>query len=134
MRHNHHRTIAVAAWFHLCAHTREAKAATVILQGEDLGGMLTRCVRQLAKRVMRCVLQDCANGPEDLQDPPTWLPKSNGPIDDEERADTIPAIKLQRVQSQEESVPSLPKTQATTQQQIIPFTAVGGRRRLQATL
>ncbi|KAK9918821.1 hypothetical protein WJX75_007234 [Coccomyxa subellipsoidea] len=79
-------------------------------------------------------IQDCANGPEDLQDPPTWLPKSNGPIDDEERADTIPAIKLQRVQSQEESVPSLPKTQATTQQQIIPFTAVGGRRRLQATL
>jgi hypothetical protein len=45
MRHNHHRTIAVAAWFHLCAHTREEKAATVILQGEDLGGMLTRCVR-----------------------------------------------------------------------------------------
>ena len=82
---------------------------------------------------MLCVLQDCANGPVDLQDPPSWLPKSNGPIDDEERADTIPAITLQRVQSQELS-PSLPKQQATTQQQIIPFTAVGGRRRLQANL
>lgn len=79
-------------------------------------------------------IQDCANGPADLQDPPAWLPKSNGPIDDTEVAETIPAIILQRVQSQALSPSQPPKLQATTQQQIVPFAAVGGRRRLQASL
>ncbi|CAL8463787.1 g3321 [Coccomyxa elongata] len=77
-------------------------------------------------------IQDCVTGPEDLQDPPTWLPKSNGPIDDAEKAETIPAISLQRVQSQDlPPTAQMPKlNQATTQQQIVPLSSVGGRRRL----
>jgi hypothetical protein len=77
-------------------------------------------------------IQDCITGPVELQDPPTWLPQSYGPIDDEEKAQTIPAISLQRVQTQDvEAAAPMPKfNQATTQQQIVPLASVGGRRRL----